>query len=203
MKIRTGIYGGSFNPIHLGHTGLGEWLCQQGWVDELWFLLSPLNPLKADVQQTLLGDAERLKLARLAVSQHKHLKVSDFEMHLPRPSYMVHTLEALRSTYPERQFTLIIGADNWQCFHQWKEPDEILRHHDIIVYPRQGCPIDDTQLPENVHIAVDAPLFDISSTAIRQRIPSSDYNGEWLHPDVWKRIRQKGLYALPGRTSAN
>lgn len=188
----TAIYGGSFNPIHLGHTQLGQWLCQEGYADELWFLVSPQNPLKP--QQALLNDELRLQLARLAVEESTTLHVSDFEMHLPRPSYMVNTLEALRQAYPEREFILVIGADNWHSFPQWYKPDEILRRHSLIIYPREGYPIDPHTLPANVRYAVDAPLFDISSTQIRASIAQGTCHGEWLHPKVWEAIQQQALY---------
>lgn len=191
--IRTGIYGGSFNPIHLGHTGLGEWLCRHGWVDELWFLVSPLNPLKAGVQEQLLDDETRLHLAQLAVEGKPMLQASDFEMHLPRPSYMVNTLAALTEAYPDRAFTLIIGADNWQCFHLWKDYDFILQNYPIIIYPRQGYSINTATLPPNVKIATDAPLFDISSTQIRQQIAQGGYRGKWLARKVWQEMRRQSL----------
>ncbi len=191
--VRTGIYGGSFNPIHLGHTRLGEWLCRKGWLDELWFLVSPLNPLKAQNSHELLEDEVRLHLAQLAVANKPHLRVSDFEMKLPRPSYMVHTLAALRQAYPERRFVLVIGADNWLCFEQWREPDEILRHHEVIIYPREGYPIDSTTLPDNVHL-VQAPLFETSSSDIRKAIAGGKCRGRWLTPAVWREIQEKKLY---------
>lgn len=192
-RVRTGIYGGSFNPIHLGHTRLGEWLCREGLVDELWFLVSPQNPLKTNATD-LLDDDLRLILTNLAVEESGTLKVSDFEMHLPRPSYMVSTLRNLCQAYPERHFTLVIGADNWHRFPQWKDHEEILRHYDIIIYPRDGYPIDASTLPPGVTLAIGAPLFDISSTDIRKAIAEGNCNGEWLAPAVWEEIRRRGLY---------
>lgn len=191
-RIRTGIYGGSFNPIHTGHTQLGEWLCREGYVDELWFLVSPLNPLKRN-DTDLLDDEARLQLARLAVEESNTLHVSDFEMHLPRPSYMVNTLGRLREEYPEREFVLVIGADNWERFPQWYKPDEILAHHNILVYPREGSVVDTNTLPDEVQL-VDAPLYPISSTDIRNAIASGTCKGEWLAPSVWKEIKEKGYY---------
>lgn len=199
----TGIYGGSFNPIHLGHTTLGRWLVQQGYLDELWFLVSPQNPFKPAAG--LLSDAARLRLARLAVQDDaagQRLRVSDFECHLPRPSFMVHTLAALRVAYPERDFVLVIGADNWLRFPQWHHAEEILRHHRLIIYPRPGYPIDAASLPAGVTL-VDTPLLDISSTQIRQAIASDPaYDGRWLSPLVWQEIRQQGFYAQTPKTLA-
>lgn len=192
MMIRTGIYGGSFNPIHTGHLTLGKLLCEQGLVDELWFLVSPLNPFK-QATNDLLDDQARLQLVQLAVRNEPQLQVSDFEMHLPRPSYMVHTLEKLRETYPDREFILVIGADNWLRFDQWYESEEILNHHLILVYPRPGFEIDSSTLPDGVTL-VDTPLIDISSTQIRNGIARGNFDGKGLPPQVWKEIKRQGYY---------
>ena len=192
----TAIYGGSFNPIHTGHTQLAQWLVDQGYADELWFLVSPLNPLKQEASSTLLPDDVRLRLAQLAVPQSRRspLRVSDFELSQPRPSYMAHTLEALRRRYPRRHFVLLIGADNWLTFDRWYQPDDILAHHPILVYPREGYPIDPTQLPPTVTLLPDAPLFPTSSTAIRTAIHEGRCQGEWLHARVWEEIQRMGYY---------
>lgn len=190
--MTTGIYGGSFNPIHVGHTTLGQWLVRHHYLDELWFLVSPQNPLKP--ASGLLDDDARLRLARLAIGRKRHLRVSDFEFHLPRPSYMVHTLEALREAYPDRDFVLVIGADNWYRFPDWYQSEEILRHHRMLVYPRPGFPIDESQLPTGVTL-VDTPLLDISSTQIRDAIRHQpSYDGFGLDSRVWAEIKAKQYY---------
>lgn len=190
--IETGLYGGSFNPIHKGHIRLAEFLCQSGEVNELWFLVSPQNPFKAS-SHDLLPEEERLELARLAIAGHPELKASDFEFKMPRPSYMVRTLKALRQTYPDRRFSLVIGADNWYSFNRWKEPEEILRHHRILVYPRTGYTIDPQTLPPHVKL-VHTPLIDISSTELRQCIAKGGDASYGLEPAVWKEIQEKGYY---------
>lgn len=190
----TGIYGGSFNPIHLGHTALATWLVQQGYVDELWLMVSPQNPLKP--AQDLMPDAQRLRLANIATKEMKGVRVSDFECRLPRPSFMVNTLEALRVTYPAREFVLIIGADNWQRFGQWHRADDIMAHHNIIIYPRPGFDIDTNTLPQGVTMATEAPRFDISATQIRQALGRADYDGRGLNPDVWNELRTL-LHTMP------
>lgn len=193
--MAIGLYGGSFNPIHTGHIALGQWLVQHHLVDELWFLVSPQNPLKP--AEGLLDDAARLRLARIAIGRKRHLKVSDFEFHLPRPSYMVHTLEALRATYPEHEFVLVIGADNWHRFPRWYEAEKILRHHRLLIYPRPEYPIDESSLPEGVKL-VNTPLLDISSTQIREAIVHDPaYNGFGLDSRVWAEIKAKGYYTIP------
>ena len=197
--MTTALYGGSFNPIHLGHLALGQWLIDHHYADELWFLVSPQNPLKP--LAGLLPDSARLHLAHLAVEEATAtcntpaaLRVSDFEFRLPRPSFMVHTLEALRAAYPGREFQLVIGADNWQRFPQWHRADEILRHHRLIIFPRPGYHIDPTDIPQGIILA-DAPLYDLSSTQIRNAIAhQKDYRGEGLPASVWQEIAAKGYY---------
>ena len=188
----TGIYGGSFNPIHKGHVQLADTICQEGWVDEVWFLVSPQNPFKQEATD-LIDEHARLSLAQLAVEGHPRLKACDFEFHLPRPSYTAHTLAALREAYPERKFTLIIGADNWQTFPFWKSPEDILLHHRILIYPRPGYPIDEADLPAGVQL-VDTPLLDISSTVLRHCIAKGGDASYGLAPAVWDEIRRKGYY---------
>ena len=184
----TGIYGGSFNPIHTGHIALARWLVENGCVVELWLMVSPQNPFKADA--TLMPDALRLRLARIAADGVPGVRVSDAEMHLPRPSYMWHTLTALRERHADREFALVIGADNWQRFPQWFHADDILSHHRVIIYPRQGTSIDAATLPKGVEL-VDAPLHDMSSTAIRNAMAHDPrYDGRGLDARVWQELRR-------------
>lgn len=190
--MRIGIFGGSFNPIHTGHTRLGQWLVRKNYVDELWFMVSPLNPLKQNSTE-LLPDGLRLQLAQLAVEGKAGLRVSDFEMHLPRPSYMVHTLAQLCQAYPQHEFLLIIGADNWLRFNQWRNSEEIMLHHRLLVYPRPGYALDTASMPQGVSL-VATPLFNISSTQIRQAIAHGHYHGRGLSPKVWKSIKQNRYY---------
>ena len=184
-KIRTGIFGGSFNPIHIGHLALANYLCEYSELDEIWFLVSPHNPLK---KQTDLWDVSlRLELAQLAIADYPKFRASDFEFHLPRPSYMIHTLDALQSAYPEREFTLIIGADNWAIFPRWYHSDEIIQRHRIMIYPRPGYTIDPAALPPSVQ-QVDTPLLEISSTFIRRALAEGKDVRYFLHPAVNERL---------------
>lgn len=190
MKKRTGIYGGSFNPIHEGHVCLAKALADSGLVDEMWLLVSPQNPFKADTH--LLDDDERLRLARLAIRDVPGIEVCDREFSLPRPSYMYNTLRTLSAEHPDREFILVIGADNWERFPNWYRSRNILAKYRIIVYPRPGYALQN--VPRDIIIA-DTPLLDISSTEIRRRIATDpDYAGEGLCPAVWKEIKQKGWY---------
>lgn len=189
--IRTGIFGGTFNPIHLGHLALANYLCEENWVDELWFLITPQNPFKQE--QTLLDNHLRMKMVEAAIAGYPRFKASDFEFKLPRPSYTVTTLQKLSETYPDREFVLIIGADNWAAFDKWKSPEEILRNHRILVYPRPGYEINPHELPAQVK-AVNTPLLEISSTFIRESIASGKDIRYFLHPEVYRFIKQHQLY---------
>ena len=179
--IRTGIFGGSFNPVHKGHIALAEEICRHKLVDEVWLMVSPQNPFKQS--RHLLPDALRLELTRIAVKRHRKLKISDFEFHMPRPSYMAATLKLLKQTYSARSFTLIIGADNWSVFNQWYHYEEILENYHIIVYPRKGQAIDRESLPHNV-VAPDMPLYPMNSTDIRKRLSKGISVSNVLDPEV-------------------
>ncbi|MBO7119346.1 MAG: nicotinate (nicotinamide) nucleotide adenylyltransferase [Bacteroidaceae bacterium] len=189
-RLVTGIYGGSFNPIHDGHLQLARALAESGLVDEMWLLVSPQNPFK--VNADLLDDDERLHLSRLAVADVAGVEVCDREFSLPRPSYMYNTLKALAGEHPEREFVLVIGADNWERFPDWYRSKSILARYRIIIFPRPGYPL--SHVPRKV-IVTDTPLLDISSTDIRRRIATDpNYDGQGLPAAVWKEIKAKRLY---------
>jgi nicotinate-nucleotide adenylyltransferase len=191
--VKIGIYGGSFNPIHIGHTSLAQSLVNQGLVDEVWLLVSPLNPLKASGSD-IADYSHRLRMAELACREHDGLRVSDFESRLPVPSYTVVTLNALSDAYPQHDFSLVIGADNWQSFDKWYKHDEILENFSLLVYNRPGVTLTGaSSLPRNVQI-VDTPLYDISSTEIRKSIRHGKCLTQWLSPEVADYIGANGLY---------
>lgn len=162
-----GIYGGSFNPIHLGHLAVGRTMLTEAALNEVWFMVSPQNPLKSAHQ--LLPDRQRLILAQVALQFERRMHASDFEFYLPRPSYTYDTLQALSAAYPNCRFSLIIGADNWQMFHQWYRHDDILRQYPILIFPRADAPVDPTTLPPSVRL-VSVPTVDVSSTQVRHLI---------------------------------
>lgn len=191
--MRIGIYGGSFNPIHKGHTQLAASIVEQGWVDELWLLVSPLNPLKQDAVSDIAEYEHRLNMARLATEGIGGVRVSDFERHLPVPSYTITTLEALGKTYPEHEFVLVIGADNWERFPRWYRADEIIEKYRVLIYGRPGCELDETTLPPSVQV-VDTPLYDVSSTQIRESVKKGRMMRKWLDGKVVAYIRQHQLY---------
>lgn len=187
----TGLFGGSFNPIHNGHITLARNLLDATGLDEIWFVVSPQNPLKQ--QAGLLDDAARLDMVRTALAGEPRLKACDYEFRLPKPSYTWNTLQHLSRDYPDRRFTLLIGADNWQMFGRWYHHEDILNHYAIVIYPRSGSHVDTTALPAGVTL-VSTPLFDISSTEVRRRIACGEPI-DGLVPDV---IRDDALkhYAI-------
>lgn len=165
--IRTGIYGGSFNPIHNGHIAIAKAMLSLGAIDEVWLMVSPQNPLKQAAD--LLDDSLRLDMTRRAVEGIEGIEVSDYEFRLPRPSYMWNTLQHLSHDYPDREFCLLIGADNWLVFDRWYHADDIIAHYPIRIYPRRGYDIDTASLPPTVKL-VDTGLYDVSSTEVRNII---------------------------------
>lgn len=163
----TGIFGGSFNPIHCGHIALAKALLDTAGLDDIWFMVSPQNPLKR--QDDLLDDNLRLNMVKAALAGERRLTACDYEFRLPRPSYTWDTLQHLSHDCPDRRFALLIGADNWQLFDRWYRHEDIIARHQVVIYPRMGSTVDETSLLEGVTLA-RTPLFDISSTEIRRRI---------------------------------
>ena len=192
--MRIGIYGGSFNPIHKGHTELAASIVQQGLVDELWLLVSPLNPLKQGETSDIAEYEHRLSMARLATEDIEGVKVSDFEKNLPLPSYTITTLGELHKAYPEHEFVLVIGADNWERFPRWYHAQEIIDPYSILIYRRPGCEMDETLLPPSVQV-VDTPLYDISSTEIRESVKKGRMPLKWVDRKVATYIRVHHLYS--------
>lgn len=179
MKI--GIYGGSFNPIHFGHTGLAQWVVENTDLDEVWLMVSPNNPLKdasilADEQKRLAAAKEAIGDGRLASG--KRIIVSDFEFTLPRPNYTANTLRELQKQYPQHEFTLIIGEDNLEIFPKWREYTHLLENFRILVYPRKGSEKSVEQMMQElgtayikeVQLLANAPYFEISSTELRKNL---------------------------------
>lgn len=166
-KLKTGIFSGSFNPVHIGHLALANWLCEFAGLDELWFVITPHNPLKD--RSNLMDDRLRYELVKASIAGYPKFKASDFEFSLPQPTYTIDTLRALEKTYPDRQFHFIMGADNWASIKRWKESDQLISDYPILIYPRKGYEI---QIPKDyLHIrTVDAPLIEISSTFIRKAL---------------------------------
>lgn len=166
--MRIGLFGGSFNPIHNGHVELGRAMLSVAQLHEVWYMVSPQNPLKT--QSDLAPEKVRLHLTKTALEEEPRLKACDYEFHLPRPSYTWNTLQHLKQDYPQDEFVLIIGGDNWEHFDKWAHHKDILREYEIAVYPRSGEEV--RQPPKNAKKVqvYELPLFPVSSTEIRRMI---------------------------------
>ncbi|MFN8211527.1 MAG: nicotinate (nicotinamide) nucleotide adenylyltransferase [Bacteroidales bacterium] len=194
---RTGLYFGSFNPIHIGHIAIAGYMTEYAGLDQLWFVVSPQNPLKK--KETLLADHQRLHMVNLAIGDNDKLKASDIELKMPVPSYTVNTLTYLKEKFPGNEFILVMGEDNLYTLHKWKNADELVSNNKILVYPRPGA-----QRPPHVmldHLIekakikfVDAPLMQISGTFIRNGIKAGKEMSYFLPPPVWKYIQEMHFY---------
>jgi nicotinate-nucleotide adenylyltransferase len=163
----TGLYFGSFNPVHNGHLMLANYLVENSELDSLWFVISPQNPFKT--KESLLPDYQRLELMNRAIEGFDKFQACDIEFNMPKPSYTIDTLTYLREKYPSRDFVLIMGTDNLERFDHWKNYQQILAHHKIIVFPRNGSNGGSLRNHPQIQI-VDTPIIEVSSTFIRQSI---------------------------------
>lgn len=191
MKI--GIFGGSFDPIHIGHAIIAHHIISSGAVDSLWMMVSPVNPLKEGRERNV-ADTDRLRMVEMVTRHLDHVETSAFEFTMPRPSYTVDTLKALQDKFPDDEFALVIGADNWAVFDRWRNADEILANHHILVYPRLGYEVvipDD--LKERVSL-VDAPIIELSSTMVRERLDKGLSVRYYVPDEVYQYIKLKNLY---------
>ena len=187
--IRTALFGGTFNPLHNGHLTIARSVLEQGLADEVWILITPCNPWKKDHE--LLDDRLRYEMAVQAVKDMDNVKASDYEFSLPKPSYTANTLRRISADYPDREFILTIGADNWVKFNEWKESDFIPSNYRIIVYPRNGY--ETTPTPDGVTL-LECPLVDLSSTDIRKRVANGEPINEMVPAAVARTIADLKLY---------
>lgn len=190
--MNIGLYFGSFNPIHNGHLKLAEYLIDNQIVDEVWFVVSPCNPLKE--QSDLLDEYVRLDMLMLAIQNHPQFKVSDIEFVMPIPSYTIDTLHELTRQFQGNQFNLLIGSDNALVFDQWKNYKQILEEYPILVYPRKNFDFSEVKDLYTQMQLLESPLFNISSTQIRQSIAQKKDVSQWLHPSVNKFIIENEFY---------
>ncbi len=189
-KKKTGLYFGTFNPIHIGHCVIAQHMLEFTDLDEIWFVVTPHNPHKK--KSTLLDDYQRLYMVQLAVDDQYQMHVSNMEFDLPQPSYTATTLAHAVEKYPEKEFALIMGADNLQTFHKWRNYEWILEHHKIYVYPRIESDGGDLKNHPNVTVT-DAPIMQIASTDIRNAIKEGKNVSFMLPEKVWKFI-DEGLF---------
>jgi nicotinate-nucleotide adenylyltransferase len=165
--IKTGLYFGSFNPIHIGHLAIANFMIEFTGLEQLWFVVSPQNPLKE--KKSLLKDYHRLEMVRLAIEDDDRFRVSDIEFRLPTPSFTIDTLAYLEEKNPGREFQLVMGADGLGTFYKWKHADLIEKRYHRLIYPRPGTDPQALAAVPNSTL-VDAPMMEISSSFIRRAI---------------------------------
>jgi len=188
---KVGLFFGSFNPVHIGHMIIANFMVTQTALDQVWFIVSPHNPHKD--KKTLAKAYDRLHLVRLAIKENSHFKASDIEFNLPQPSYTIDTLTYLKEKYPEKEFVLIMGGDNLGTFHKWKNYEQILEHYSIFVYKRPSYDLGELTNHPKVHL-FDAPLMSISASYIRKCIREG-HSIEYLVPDVvYEYIGSSNMY---------
>lgn len=188
---RVGLFFGSFNPVHIGHLVIANYMANFTELEEVWFVVSPQNPFKE--KKSLANMYDRLEMVNLALENSDKLRASDIEFHLPQPSYTIDTLTHLSERYPNHEFVLIMGEDNLAGLHKWKNADILLRDYKIAVYPRPGY--DGGKLKKHPSVTVtDTPLMELSSTFIRKAIKERK-NIQFFTPEkVLDFIDKKGLY---------
>ncbi|MES2761722.1 MAG: nicotinate (nicotinamide) nucleotide adenylyltransferase [Bacteroidota bacterium] len=190
--MRVGLFFGSFNPVHVGHMVLANYMVSFTDMEQLWFVVSPHNPLKE--KTSLLNQNQRLHMVNLAIGENAtNIKSSNIEFGLTQPSYTVNTLAHLKEKYPQHEFSLIMGEDNLQSFTKWKNYEEILKNHVIYVYPRPNSGASELKDHKNV-IMTEAPLMDISSTMIRQAIKDKKDMSFFVPPAVWEYVDEMNFY---------
>lgn len=190
-KPKVGLFFGSFNPVHVGHMIIANFMATQTDMDQVWMVVSPHNPLKP--KKTLARDHDRLHLVRLAIGGNLNLRASDVEFNLPKPSYTIDTLSYLREQYPEKQFCLIMGGDNLGTLHKWKNYGLLLRDYPIYVYQRPSYELGELQKHPNVQVQ-EAPMLRISASFIRRCLKAGK-SVQYMVPDaVYQYLEETALY---------
>jgi nicotinate-nucleotide adenylyltransferase len=191
--MKVGLFFGTFNPIHIGHMIIANYMAEFSDLDQVWFVITPLSPFKQ--KSTLLDNLHRLAIANIAVEDYPKLKTSDIEFKLPQPNYTINTLINIEEKYPDHQFCLIMGEDNLIGFHKWKNYETILQNYELYVYPRisNGTVENKFLNHEKVH-RVNAPIVQVSSTFIRKAIKDKKNIITMLPANVWKYIDEMNFY---------
>jgi nicotinate-nucleotide adenylyltransferase len=190
---KIGLYFGTFNPIHVGHLTIANYMVEFSDLDEVWLVVTPHNPHK--IKSTLLDDSHRLSMARIALEDYPKLKASNVEFELNQPNYTVNTLIHLEEKHPDLSFCLIMGEDNLKSFHKWKNYEVILERYSIYVYPRVSEGTVNTRFNNHSKIQlVNAPIMELSSTFIRNSIKTGKNIRPMLPHSVWKYIDEMNFY---------
>lgn len=191
---KIGLFFGSFNPIHIGHLILANYILENSDMDELWFVVSPQNPFKD--KKSLLTDHNRLDMVQLAVKNYPKMRASNVEFSLPKPSYTIDTLTYLKEKYPNYSFALIMGEDNLDSLPKWKNAEKLMSDYQIIVYPRtfEGEKKDSEYLQHENISMINAPIIELSATEIRNMIKEGKNVRPMLPPEVFEYLDGSSFY---------
>ena len=192
LRLKIGLYFGTYNPIHIGHLAIANYMVEFTDIDQLWFVVSPQNPHKT--KANLLDDYQRLELVHRAVEGDDRLRASNIEFNLPKPSYTVDTLAYLKDQHPNYDFVVLIGSDNLESFHKWKNYETILENYGLIVYPRPGFDRSKVEVHKNIVIAEDAPLMEISASFIRKAIGNGKDVRHFIPPKAREYLEEMNFY---------
>ncbi len=202
--MKVGLYFGTFNPVHVGHLLIANYLADYSDLDQVWMVVTPQNPHKQ--KKSLLEDYHRMAMVRRAIEDNPKLKASDIEFNLPKPSYTSHTLTYIQEKYPDHEFALIMGGDNLRSFHKWMNFEHIIENHQIYVYPRPlteleldkqaklGETENDLAKHRNVHIMEDAPSMKLSSSFIRKAVANGKDVRYMLTEPVHQYLTEMNFY---------
>jgi nicotinate-nucleotide adenylyltransferase len=190
-KTKTGLFFGSFNPIHLGHLMIASWMAEFTDIGQVWFIISPHNPLKE--KSSLLPDVNRLYMVNIAVEDETKFKASNIEFHLPQPSYTIDTLTYISEQHPGKEFVVIAGSDTLPTLHKWKNYEQLLKQYQFYIYPRPGNGKSPFDQHPHIHF-VNAPSVEISSSFIRDSIKAGKQMQYFLPAKVWEYIDRMGFY---------
>ncbi len=188
QKFKICLYFGSFNPVHVGHLIIAETVLNQTDVHQVWLVVSPQNPLKE--KKTLAPDYDRFTMVELATQNHSHIKPSNIEFLLPQPSYTIDTLVHLNNQYPDYEFSILMGEDNLETLHKWKNYEAILKYYDIYVYPRIGSK--NPSINSKRIKKIEAPMIEISATTFR-KLRAEGKHCQFMVPSVVYDYIEKNL----------
>ena len=190
--MKTGLFFGSFNPIHFGHMALANYFVEYTELQQVWFVISPHNPLKK--KESLLNDQLRLDMVSLAIGKDERFSICDIEFRMPQPSYTIDTLAYLTDKHSRQEFILLMGSDGLDTFHRWKNYELIIKQYHRYIYPRNSRSSIDPSLHQNITYLKDAPKIEISSSFIRRALHEGKDMRYFLHERVYKFILEKKLY---------
>jgi len=192
IRLKIGLYFGSYNPIHIGHLAIANYMVEFTDIDQLWFVVSPQNPFKK--KENLLADYHRLELVNRAIENDERFRASNIEFNLPKPSYTIDTLTYLQERFPDYSFVILMGADNLESFPKWKNFEMIVENYGVVVYPRPGFEMSKVPVHKNITVAEGVPLMEISSSFIRNTIKEGKDIRHFMPQKSWEYLDEMNFY---------